>query len=145
MKRHCNITTNKISDCLYFRRTSSKITSKPMKTILWEAPSYGCNLPQCKRLHTLNSNYQFIYHFLFSSKIVKTLSPLGLEPRTSHKPSQTLYHMSQVNLTTFIFSLSSKLEEKNAATINPHSDQGSIRRAAGEYEVILNVHGYETI
>lgn len=44
--------------------------------------------------------------------------------------------MGHVNLTTFIFSLSSKLEE-DVEAINPHSDQGTSRRAEGEYESFL--------
>ena len=31
----------------------------------------------------------------------KFLSPLGLEPRTSHKPSPSLYHLSQSSRTSF--------------------------------------------
>ena len=48
----------------------------------------------CDILNGGNCRYILSVFFFFK---VNFLSPLGLEPRTSHKPSPTLYHLTQAS------------------------------------------------
>ena len=48
----------------------------------------------------INHFTQFFFYFLFLL-MGKFSSPLRLEPRTSHKPSPSLYHLSQASRTSF--------------------------------------------